>query len=111
MPDDIHVSVRSSFGRFHRMELLVDIQPNMVLERHGDPRSDSRKLCLVEASPCEIRRGCLCALQSDADYSGVAPDLVDVRVVGVRQIRIREAFVDTGVHTFDLHLDSINCGK
>jgi len=42
MFDDIHVSVRSSIGRFHRMELLVDIQPDMVLERHGDSGSDSR---------------------------------------------------------------------
>lgn len=62
MPDDFHVSVRSSTGRLHRMELLVDIQSDMVLERHGDPRSDSRKLRLVEASPCQIRRGCLCTL-------------------------------------------------
>lgn len=42
MSDDIHGSVRSSTGRFHRMELLVYIQSDMVLERHGDPGSDSR---------------------------------------------------------------------
>lgn len=84
MSDDIHVSVRPSTGRFYRMELLVNIQPDMVLERHGDLGSDSRQLCLVEASPCEIGGRCLCALQSNADHSGVAPDPVNVRAIGVR---------------------------
>lgn len=111
LPDDIHVTLRTSTGRLHRVELLVDIQPDMVLEGHGDPRGDSRQLRLVAASPCEIGRGRLCALQGDAHHPGAAPDPPDVRVVGMRQTGIREASVDTGVHTPDFHLDSIDCSE
>lgn len=111
LPDDIHVSIRTSIRWIYRMELLVDIQSYMVLERYGDSRRYSGKLRLVETSARKIGRRCLRALQGNADYFGITFNPINVWTVSMRQVRIWKTPMDTRIHTFDIYFDSVNRRK